>query len=117
MSKKKLNSWKNREGVVYSTNQDFSYETSQSAGQPTLPPGQQSLKVSLDKSGRAGKQVTLVTGFVGSSEDLNALTKDLKTKCGVGGSTKDGEILIQGDVRDKVLNLLTKKGYKTKRSG
>jgi translation initiation factor 1 len=117
VSKKKSNSWKNREGVVYSTNQDFSYETGHSGEQNTLPPGQQSLKVSLDKSGRAGKQVTLVTGFVGSSQDLEALTKDLKTKCGVGGSAKDGNILIQGDVRDKVLNILTKQGYKAKRSG
>lgn len=117
VSKKKSNSWKNREGVVYSTNQDFSYDTGQSGDQNTLPPGQQLLKISLDKSGRAGKQVTLVTGFVGSSQDLDALTKDLKTKCGVGGSTKNGDILIQGDVRDKVMNLLTKQGYKAKRSG
>lgn len=117
MSKKKSNSWKNRDGIVYSTSQEFSYDTGQSSHQETLPPAQQSLKIVLDKSGRAGKQVTLVTGFIGSIEDLDALTKVLKTKCGVGGSSKDGEILIQGDVREKVMSILAKDGYKAKRSG
>lgn len=102
---------------MYSTNQDFGYTTQQTEGEDAIPPSQQSLKVSLDKSGRAGKKVTLVTGFVGSSDDLNSLTKVLKTKCGVGGSAKDNEILIQGDLRDKVVNLLVKEGYKAKRIG
>ncbi|HRK53482.1 MAG TPA: translation initiation factor [Cyclobacteriaceae bacterium] len=117
MSKKKSNNWKNREGVVYSTNQDFGYSTGESHECETLVPAQQNLKVLLDKSGRAGKQVTLVGGFVGTSVDLDSLAKMLKTKCGVGGSAKDGEILIQGDVREKVLALLIKEGYKAKRSG
>jgi translation initiation factor 1 len=117
MSKKKTNSWKNRQGIVYSTNQDFGFNTYQPNEEATLPPPQQSLRVSLDKSGRAGKQVTLVTGFIGTLEDLDSLTKVLKTKCGVGGSAKDGEILIQGDARDKVLAILIKEGYKAKRSG
>ncbi len=115
MSKK--NDWKKRDGVVYSTSSDFEYSYQQNEEAETLPPQQQNLKVSLDKSGRAGKQVTLVSGFVGSSRDLDTLTKTIKTKCGVGGSAKDGEILIQGDVRDKVVQILQKEGYKAKRVG
>jgi translation initiation factor 1 len=115
MSKK--NDWKKRDGVVYSTSSDFEYSYQQNEEAETLPPQQQNLKVSLDKSGRAGKQVTLVSGFVGSSGDLDTLTKTIKTKCGVGGSAKDGEILIQGDVRDKVVHILQKEGYKAKRVG
>ncbi len=117
MSKKKSNDWKHREGVVYSTNQNFGYSTVEPNEIETLTPAQQNLKVLLDKSGRAGKQVTLIKGFVGTSADLDALTKLLKTKCGVGGSAKEGEILIQGDVREKVLALLTREGYKVKKSG
>ena len=113
----KKNEWKNREGVVYSTNQDFQYEYSGSEEAETSPNQQQNLKVILDKSGRAGKQVTLVTGFVGKTGDLELLTKLLKTKCGVGGSTKDGEIILQGDLRDKVVQALIKEGYKAKRVG
>lgn len=115
MSKK--NDWKKRDGVVYSTSDSFEYNYQQAEEAATLPPQQQNLKVMLDKSGRAGKQVTLVTGFIGAAADLETLTKLLKTKCGVGGSMKDGEILIQGDVRDKVVLILTKEGYKAKRSG
>lgn len=113
----KKNEWKNRDGVVYSTNQDFQYEYAGNNEADTLPKQQQNLRVILDKSGRAGKQVTLVTGFVGKSDDLESLTKLLKTKCGVGGSSKDGEIILQGDLRDKVVQALIKEGYKAKRIG
>jgi len=117
MNNKKKNDWKNREGVVYSTSSDFNFSYQPSENQVTLPSQQQNLKIQLDKSGRAGKQVTLVSGFIGTSGDLELLTKLLKTKCGVGGSSKDGEILIQGDVREKALQILTKEGYKVKRVG
>jgi translation initiation factor 1 len=113
----KSNDWKKREGVVYSTNSDFEFNYSSSAAPSTLSPQQQNLKVLLDKSMRAGKQVTLVTGFVGTIEDLEKLGKMLKSKCGVGGSVKDGEVLIQGDHRDKIVQILVKEGYKAKRSG
>ncbi|WP_420387634.1 translation initiation factor [Roseivirga sp.] len=108
---------KGRSGVVYSTNQDFEYEYEGESEEETLDPGDQNLKVMLDKKSRAGKQVTLVEGFVGTEEDLKDLGKMLKSKCGVGGSAKDGEILIQGDFRDKVLELLHQQGYKAKRVG
>ncbi len=117
MSKKKSNSWKNRDGIVYSTNQDFGYTNAESDEINTLSPAKQNLRVLLDKSGRAGKQVSIITGFVGTAKDLESLTKLLKSKCGAGGSAKDGEILIQGDVRDKVVTLLTKEGYRIKRIG
>ena len=114
MSKK---SRKNREGIVYSTNPDFEYSYNESAEKSTLPPNQQDLRVMLDKKSRGGKQVTLVTGFIGTNEDLNSLGKTLKTKCGVGGTIKNGEILIQGDFRNKILKLLIDAGYKAKISG
>ena len=115
MSKK--NDWKKRDGVVYSTSNDFSYSYQQNEESNTLPPQQQSLRVQLDKSMRAGKQVTIVTGFIGTAGDLESLGKLLKTKCGVGGSVKDSEILIQGDHRDKIVDILTKEKYKAKRIG
>src|SRR5690242_9934652 len=99
----KKNEWKNREGVVYSTSENFEYEFASKEEQATLPPQQQNLRAQLDKNGRAGKQVTVVTGFMGTGGDLESLTKLLKTKCGVGGSSKDGEIILQGDLRDKVV--------------
>lgn len=113
----KSNDWKKRDGVVYSTNNDFEYSYGDQGEATTLPPQQQNLKVLLDKSMRAGKQVTLVSGFVGTADDLEKLGKMLKSKCGVGGSVKDGDILIQGDHRDKVLQLLQQNGYKVKKAG
>ena len=107
----------NRTGVVYSTNPDFSFQTNALGEATTLPPQQQQLRVQLDKKQRGGKQVTLVTGFVGTEEDLQALGKLLKTKCGVGGNAKAGEVLVQGDFRDKVLEVLIKEGYKVKKIG
>ena len=107
--------WKKRLGVVYSTNPDFKYQTEETQEETTLPPSRQRLIVRIDRRGRAGKQVTLIEGFKGSGDDLAALAKTLKVKCGVGGTAKDGEITIHGDLRDKVTALLTSMGYGAKR--
>ena len=110
-----LNDWKKRLGMVYSTNPNFQFITEEEPEPQTLEPSKQRLIVSIDRSGRAGKQVTLVKGFVGTQEDLAARGKQLKVKCGVGGTAKDGEITIQGDLRDKVTELLKGMGYNAKR--
>ena len=109
------NDWKKRLGVVFSTNPDFAYEEEAEEEVTTLEPCRQNLIVAIDRKGRAGKQVTLVTGFVGTSDDLAELGRTLKVKCGVGGSAKDGEITIQGDFRDRIVTLLKDMGYKAKR--
>ena len=109
------NDWKKRLGVVFSTNPDFAYTEETEEEAATLEPSKQNLIVSIDRKGRAGKQVTLVSGFVGTSDDLAELGRTLKVKCGVGGSAKDGEIAIQGDFRDRIVTLLKDMGYKAKR--
>ncbi|MDR1381348.1 MAG: translation initiation factor [Tannerella sp.] len=107
------NDWKERLGTVYSTNPDFKYETDNDEEEKeTLPNEKQQLRISLDKKNRGGKVVSLVTGFTGKNEDLVTLGKLLKVKCGVGGSAKDGEIIIQGDLRRKISEILIKEGYK-----
>lgn len=106
-----MNDWKKRLEMVYSTNPDYHFNEESEANIETVAEGKQLLRISLDKRNRKGKSVTLITGFIGSDEELNTLGKLLKTKCGVGGSTKDGDIIIQGDHRNKVLDILQKEGY------
>ncbi len=109
---------KRKKGVIYSTNPDFEYEYEGSDEQQTLTPSEQRLKVRLDRKKRKGKTVTLIEGFVGTEADLKDLGKTLKSKCGVGGSAKDGEIIVQGDHKTRVVDLLKNMGYsKTKASG
>lgn len=109
------NDWKDRLGVVFSTNPDFKYEIEQDEETETIAPAKQKLIVKIDRRQRAGKQVTLVEGFVGREEDLVELGRELKKKLGVGGSAKDGQIVIQGDFRDRTVELLLKLGYNAKR--
>ena len=108
---------KKKVNVVYSTNPDFNYDYDEDQFDETLPPGEQKLYVSIDRKQRKGKEVTLIEGFVGAPDDLKDLAKILKSKCGVGGSAKDGEILIQGNHKDKVATILEKEGYKVKKKG
>ena len=113
MSKKKSK----KQGVVFSTKTDYDYSYEEEFEEETLPPQQQDLRVLLDRKQRKGKNVTLVTGFVSSTDDLKDLGKTLKTKCGVGGSVKEGEIIIQGDFVLKIVEILQGLNYKAKKSG
>ncbi len=106
--------WKDRLGVVFSTDPDYHYESDRVEDSETLPAGQQILKVAVDRKHRKGKVVTLVNGFVGAEDDLKDLSKILKTKCGVGGSAKEGVIILQGEWLDKVKTILLDLGYQTK---
>ncbi|MBR5131908.1 MAG: translation initiation factor [Alistipes sp.] len=110
------NDWKERLGVVFSTNPDYKYETSAEEEATTLEPSKQNLKIWLDRL-KGGRVATVVRGFVGSADDLATLGKELKKSCGVGGTAKDGEIIIQGDHRDRIVELLTKAGYRCKKAG
>lgn len=107
----KNNDWKDRLNIVYSTNPDFAYQAESEEEQETIEKGKQNLRVSVEKKNRGGKTATVVKGFTGSEADLKDLAKLLKTRCGVGGAAKDGEIIIQGDLREKVVELLKKEGY------
>lgn len=107
----KDNDWKSRLNIVYSTNPDFAYQSEEESVEETLAPEKQALRIELDRRHRNGKSATIITGFVGSDDDLKELAKLLKTRCGVGGSCRDGEILVQGDLRQKVKEILVKEGY------
>ena len=111
-----MSDWKERLGVVFSTNPDYKFQTTAEAETETLAPAKQNLKVWLDRL-KGGRVATVVRGFVGSDDDLAALGKELKKSCGVGGTAKDGEIIIQGDHRDRVIDLLAKAGYRCKKAG
>ena len=105
------NDWKDRLNIVFSTNPDFKYETEEIEEVETIAKNQQKLRVSIEKKGRGGKTVTVIKGFIGNEEDMKDLSKLLKTQCGVGGSTKDGEILIQGDFKQRIIDILKAEGY------
>lgn len=107
----KDNDWKHRLGVVFSTASDYNYQTTAEEEAETLVASAQKLRVRIEKNGRGGKTVTIVSGFVGTEADLKALGKTLKSKCAVGGSVKDGEMLVQGDFRQRVVELLRAMGY------
>ena len=107
-----MNDWKKKLNIVYSSNPDFEYQQDETPPMETLAKDKQLLRIKLDTKQRRGKAVTLVTGFVGTEEDLNELGKLLKVKCGVGGAVKDGEIIVQGNLPNKVLLILQKEGYK-----
>ena len=113
----KDNNWKDRLNVVYSTNPDFEYQQNEEENKETLAPEKQKLIVAIERKNRGGKTVTLVKGFVGSEDDLADLAKKLKTKCGVGGSAKDGEIIIQGEFKTRIADLLKDWGYRVIISG
>ncbi len=113
----KMSKKKNITGVVFSTNPNFQYSYEGPTEVETLPPQQQDLRVFIEKKHRGGKTANIIKGFVGKQEDMDVLCKFLKTKLGVGGSAKDGEILIQGDFRDKIVEMLIAKGYKAKKAG
>lgn len=108
---------KEKVNIVYSTNPDFQFQFDEEEEQETLAKNQQKLYVSIDRKQRGGKEVTLIEGFVGNEDDLKELGKMLKSKCGVGGSVKDNEILIQGSFRDKIYDMLLKDGYGVKKKG
>ena len=110
----KKNDWKDRQNIVYSTNPDFRYDDGAEEEEETPEKNRQKLRVSIEKKGRGGKTVTVVSGFTGREDDLKELAKLLKNKCGVGGSVKDGEIIIQGEVKEKVLNILRENKYRAK---
>lgn len=111
------NDWKKRLGIVYSTDPGFDYDTGKEEEGETPEPGAQLLTIRLDRKNRKGKTVTLVEGFSGREEDLKALGRELRNRCGAGGSAGDGTILIQGDFRDRTAAFLEQKGYRIKRSG
>ncbi|MFV0377468.1 MAG: translation initiation factor [Mangrovibacterium sp.] len=113
----KENDWKERLGMVYSTNPGFQFEHEDQQPAEPCQPKQQNLRVELDRKGRNGKAATIITGFVGTEDGLKELSRKLKTKLGVGGSTRDGEILVQGDFATKVIQLLQAEGYNVKRIG
>ena len=103
---------KNKDGIVYSTNSDYKYTTQPHQG-ASIPPKMQNLKISLDKKNRGGKTVTIISGYIGKETDIEKLGRELKSKCGVGGTIKDGEIIIQGDHKERIIKILSEAGYKT----